>query len=85
MATMKTELLAPAGSFDAACAAFQYGADAVYLGLGGLSARAEAVNFSPEQLASIVAYAHSLTPKRSVYLAVNTLVHDDELNGAIKH
>lgn len=84
MATMKTELLAPAGSFDAACAAFQYGADAVYLGLGGLSARAEAVNFSPEQLASIVAYAHSLTPRRSVYLAVNTLVHDDELNGAVK-
>lgn len=84
MATIKTELLAPAGSFDAACAAFQYGADAIYLGLGGLSARAEAVNFSPDQLASIVAYAHSLTPRRSVYLAINTLIHNDELNGAIE-
>lgn len=83
MATMKTELLAPAGSFDAACAAFQYGADAVYLGLGGLSARAEAVNFTPEQLSSIVAYAHSLTPRRSVYLAINTLLYNDELDGAI--
>ena len=36
------ELLAPAGSFDAALAAFAYGADAIYLGLSRFSARADA-------------------------------------------
>ena len=80
----RSELLAPAGSFDAALAAFQYGADAVYLGLSRHSARAEAVNFTPEQLASITAYAHALTPRRAVYVAVNTLVRDDELEGVIE-
>lgn len=79
-----SELLSPAGSFDAALAAFQYGADAVYLGLSRHSARAEAVNFTPEQLMSITAYAHSLRPKRAVYVAINTLVRDDELNGVIE-
>ena len=80
---MKSELLAPAGSFEAALAAFQYGADAIYLGLSALSARAEAVNFTPEQLASITAYAHALTPRRAVYVAVNTLVRDDEVPGVL--
>ena len=78
-----TELLAPAGSFEAALAAFQYGANAVYLGLSSLSARAEAVNFTPEQLLSITAYAHGRSPRRSVYVAVNTLVRDDELKGVL--
>ncbi len=77
------ELLAPAGSFEAALAAFQYGADAVYLGLSSLSARAEAVNFTPEQLLSVTAYAHSLSPRRAVYVAVNTLVRDDEVQGVL--
>ena len=78
------ELLSPAGSYEAACAAFQYGADAVYLGLSRHSARAEAVNFTAEELASITAYAHSLQPRRSVYVAVNTLVRDDELPGLLE-
>ncbi|MBQ6246877.1 MAG: U32 family peptidase [Kiritimatiellae bacterium] len=77
------ELLAPAGSFEAALAAFQYGADAIYLGLSNLSARAEAVNFTPEQLLSITAYAHALSPRRAVYVAVNTLVRDDEVQGVL--
>lgn len=79
---MHCELLSPAGSFDAACAAFAFGADAVYLGLRKLSARAEAVNFSPEELRSICAYAHSLSPRRSVYVTLNTLVRDGELSDA---
>ena len=79
----RTELLAPAGSYDAACAAFAYGADAVYLGLSTLSARAEAVNFTPDELASITAYAHALASRRAVFVAVNTLVRDDELEGVI--
>ncbi len=73
------ELLAPAGSPDAAYAALHYGADAVYLGLDRFSARAEAENFTPEQLNALTAYAHSLTPARKIHLALNTLVQQRDL------
>ena len=79
----RTELLSPAGSFECACAAFAFGADAVYLGLSSHSARAEAVNFTPGELASICAYAHRLAPRRAVYVALNTLVRDVELGGIL--
>ncbi len=78
----KPEVLAPAGSPEAGYAALHYGADAVYLGLKNFSARAEAVNFSPDELARFVAFAHSFTPARKVYLALNTLVREDELADA---
>ena len=77
--TRPVELLAPAGGPDAAFAAFHYGADAVYLGLKKFSARAEAENFTLDELAETVAYAHSLTPRRRVFVTVNTLVRQDEL------
>ena len=80
---MKIELLSPAGDLDAAYAAFHYGADAIYLGLKRFSARAEAANFNAEELSEIVGYAHAATPRRSVFVAVNTLVMDDELDDAI--
>ena len=73
------ELLAPAGSFDAAVAAFAYGADAVYLGLQRFSARADAANFSDEELAQIVAYAHGNVRPRKVYVTLNTLLETREL------
>ncbi len=73
------ELLAPAGGPDAAFAAFHYGADAIYLGLKKFSARAEAENFTLDELAEVVAYAHALTPRRRVFVTVNTLVRQDEL------
>ena len=73
------ELLAPAGGPDSAFAAFHYGADAIYLGLKKFSARAEAENFTLDELAEVVAYAHSLTPRRRVFVALNTLVRQDEL------
>ncbi len=76
------EILAPAGDPDAGYAALHYGADAVYLGLSRFSARAEATNFTPEQLAEFAAYAHSLSPRRKVYLALNTLIKQGELAGA---
>jgi putative protease len=66
------ELLAPAGSFDAALAAFAYGADAVYLGLSRFSARADAANFEDEAFRQIVAYAHGLERPRKVYVTLNT-------------
>ncbi|MEI6970910.1 MAG: U32 family peptidase [bacterium] len=76
----KPELLAPAGDIEAAYAAFQYGADAIYAGLRRFSARADAGNFSPDELGEIIAYAHSASPRRRVFVAVNTLVQNRELS-----
>jgi putative protease len=73
------ELLAPAGGPDSAFAALHYGADAIYLGLKKFSARAEAENFTLDELAEVVAYAHAQTPPRRVFVAVNTLIRNDEL------
>ncbi|MGN0857251.1 MAG: U32 family peptidase [Candidatus Spyradenecus sp.] len=72
------ELLAPAGSFEAALAAFTYGADAIYLGLQRFSARADATNFSDEQLRQIVAYARQLPRPRKIYVTLNTLLETRE-------
>ena len=76
------ELLAPAGSFETALAAFQAGADAVYLGMNAFSARAEAVNFTPAQLRDLLAYARQPRPghmPRRVYVTFNTLLDDAQL------
>ena len=80
---MRIELLAPAGSPEAGYAALHYGADAVYLGLSGFSARAGAVNFSAAELAEVTGYAHSLPKRRKIYAAVNTLVLQKELDSVI--
>ncbi len=72
------ELLAPAGSFDAAMAAFAYGADAVYLGLSRFSARADAANFTLEELSRLVAFAHGQQRPRRVYVTLNTLIESHE-------
>ncbi len=77
------ELLAPAGSFDVARAAFAAGADAVYLGLDAFSARAEAVNFTPEELRNLLACARAQGGKK-VYVTFNTLVNDEEMPAAIE-
>jgi putative protease len=60
-------------------AAFQYGADAVYLGLSQFSARADADNLTPDRLRVLLAYARSFSPRKRVYVTVNTLVEDAEL------
>src|SRR5262249_14703193 len=56
-----------------------FGADAIYLGLKKFSARAEAENFTLAELDEVAAYAHSLTPRRRVFVTVNTLIRQDEL------
>jgi putative protease len=81
---MKPELLAPAGGYDAALAAFQYGADAVYVGLPRFSARAEAENISFEQLGLLLAYARSFTPAKKVYVTFNTLVPETDFPAVIE-
>lgn len=73
------ELLAPAGGPEAAYAALHFGADAIYLGLKKFSARAEADNFSLEEVEEITAYAHSLKPERRIFVTINTVVRQDEL------
>ncbi|MEI6807920.1 MAG: U32 family peptidase [bacterium] len=78
-----TELLAPAGDIESAYAAFKYGADAVYLGLRRFSARAEATNFSSDELGEIVAFAHAAKPRRRVFAAVNTVVQNRQLSELI--
>ena len=72
------ELLAPAGSLDAALAAFRAGADAVYAGLPRFSARADAENLGLDRLRALIAHARSLPRPRKVYVAFNTLAFDGE-------
>jgi putative protease len=57
------------------------GADAVYLGGKSYSARAQAVNFSREELQAALDYCHIRGVR--VYVTVNTLLREDELEGAI--
>ena len=71
------ELLAPAGSMEAFFAAVAAGADAVYLSGKQFGARKFAQNFSEDEIAEAVAYAHARGVR--VYVTVNTLVHDREL------
>lgn len=77
---MSAEILAPAGSFDSLVAAVRCGANAVYLGTGELNARRNATNFSGEELKKAVEYCHARNVK--VYLTLNTLVSDSELETA---
>ena len=77
-----TELLAPAGDFETALAAFDAGADAVYCGLSDFSARAFAQNLTDAELANLVAYARA--KGRRVYVTFNTLLDEDQLAGAVE-
>lgn len=73
----KVELLAPAGSKEAFYAAVNSGADAVYLGGKSFNARHYSENFSNEDLAEIVGYAHNKGAK--VYVTVNIILKDTEI------
>lgn len=73
----KVELLAPAGSIEILKTAVHAGADAVYVGGPTFSARAGAKNFTYEELKEGIDYAHFF--KRKVFVAVNTLVKNDEI------
>lgn len=76
------ELLAPAGTPDAAWAALAYGADAIYAGLDQFSARAEADNFSATSLDEMIGYAHHLDKR--VFVTLNTLIKQRELGQALE-
>ena len=70
------ELLAPAGDLERLRYAVNYGADAVYCGLPEFGMRSAPANFTPEQLAEGVIYAHARG--RKVYLTMNTLPTNEE-------
>lgn len=74
----RIELLAPAGDLERLKIAFLYGADAVYVGGDLFSLRANADNFSLDELREGVAFAHSLNKK--LYVTVNIVMHNKELS-----
>ena len=76
------ELLSPAGSPEAVIAAVQNGADAVYLGMGDFNARRGAKNFTDEEFEKAVRYCRIRGCK--VYVTLNTLVNDREVESAVR-
>lgn len=73
----KPELLAPAGDLEKLKFALLYGADAVYLGGTMFGLRANASNFTLEELTEGVRFAHERGKK--VYVTVNIALHTAEL------
>lgn len=72
----KIELLAPAKNLECGIEAINHGADAVYIGAPKFSARANAGN-TLEDIEALAKYAHQF--KARVYVALNTIIKDDEL------
>ena len=72
------EILSPAGSPEALQAALRCGCDAVYVGGKSFSARANAANFSGEELERAVRLCHIRGVK--LYLAINTVILDSQLD-----
>ena len=76
---MKYELLSPAGDLERLNVALSYGADAVYFGGQDYSLRANAHNFSLEDIKNATEIAHKLGKK--VYVTVNIVFHNKDLKG----
>ena len=74
-----TELLIPASSLEVLEVAVHYGADAVYIGGEMYGLRAKAKNFSMEDMAKGVAFAHQNGVK--VYVTANIVAHNEDLDG----
>ena len=70
------ELLCPAGNFEKMKSAILYGADAVYLASDMFGMRAAADNFTLDELAEAVTYAHERNVR--IYVTVNTMPHTKE-------
>ena len=80
MERRKPELLIPASSLEVLKTAVIFGADAVYIGGEAFGLRAKAKNFSPEDMAEGIAFAHAHGVK--VYVTANILAHNYDLEGA---
>ena len=75
----KPELLVPASSLEVLRIAVMFGADAVYIGGAAFGLRAKAKNFSMEEMAEGIRFAHEHDVK--VYVTANILAHNDDLEG----
>lgn len=78
---MNIELLSPAGSYQGLQAVIRAGADAVYIGGSRFGARAYADNPDVEELKEAIDFTHIHGKK--IYLAVNTLLKNQELYGQL--
>ena len=76
----KPELLIPASSLEVLKTAVIFGADAVYIGGEAFGLRAKAKNFTSEEMAEGIAFAHAHGVK--VYVTANILAHNGDLEGA---
>lgn len=77
------ELLSPAGDFEKLKIAYLYGADACYIGGKEYSLRANASNFTRDDIKRACLYAHSLGKK--LYVTVNIVFHDKEIEGLLDY
>lgn len=80
MRRQKPELLIPASSLEVLRTACIFGADAVYIGGEAFGLRAKAKNFSMEEMAQGIRFAHERGVK--VYVTANILAHNEDLAGA---
>ena len=76
----RPELLIPANNLEVLKTAVIYGADAVYIGGEAFGLRAKAKNFSMEEMAEGIKFAHDHGVK--VYVTANILAHNGDLEGA---
>lgn len=79
----RVELLSPAGDLERLKVTLLYGADAVYLGGKQFGLRANATNFTFEELEEGCRFAHGLNKK--VYLTLNIVFHNDDINSVFKY
>ena len=79
----KTELLAPAGSFEKLKYALEFGADAVYAGLPDFSLRARINKFDEKNIIEAVNYTHSKNKK--IYITINIFARNCHLKNLEKH
>ncbi len=79
----KPELLIPASSLEVLKTAVIFGADAVYIGGEAFGLRAKAKNFTMEEMAEGIAFAHAHDVK--VYVTANILAHNEDLSGAAEY
>lgn len=79
----KIELLSPAGNMDCLKAAIEAGCDAVYLGGKLFGARSFAGNFTNDEIIEAVKYSHLYGVR--VYVTINTIVYEREVNSFINY
>lgn len=79
----RVELLAPSGSLEKLKIALLYGADACYIGGKNFSLRANATNFSIDEIKEACKYAHNLNKK--IYVTVNIVFHNEDFDGLVKY